>query len=89
MADGCTFCRIIAGEVPAHLVLEDDDFVAFLDTRPLFPGHVLLVPREHVVTIMDAPRDMLGPLAERTQESRVPCRRPWRRRASSPRRTTS
>ena len=36
--------------------------------RPLFPGHVLLVPREHVVTIMDAPRALLGPLAERTQD---------------------
>ena len=68
MTDGCVFCRIIAGDLPAHLVLEDEGFVAFLDTRPLFPGHVLLVPREHVVTIMDAPRDMLGPLAERTQD---------------------
>jgi histidine triad (HIT) family protein len=68
MAPDCVFCRIIAGELPAHFVLEDDGFVAFLDTRPLFPGHVLLVPREHVVTIMDAPRAMLGPLAERTQD---------------------
>jgi histidine triad (HIT) family protein len=68
MADGCVFCRIIAGELPAHLVLEDDGFVGFLDARPLFPGHVLLVPREHVVTIMDAPRALLGPLAERTQD---------------------
>ena len=68
MADGCVFCRIIAGELPAHVVLEDEGFVAFLDTRPLFPGHVLLVPREHVVTIMDAPPELLGPLAERTQD---------------------
>jgi histidine triad (HIT) family protein len=68
MTDGCVFCRIIAGELPAHVVLEDEGFVAFLDARPLFPGHVLLVPREHVVTIMDAPREMLGPLAERTQD---------------------
>jgi histidine triad (HIT) family protein len=64
----CVFCRIVAGDVPAHVVLEDDGFVAFLDTRPLFPGHVLLVPREHVVTVMDAPRELLGPLAERTQD---------------------
>ncbi len=68
MADDCVFCRIIAGALPAHVVLEDDGFMAFLDVRPLFPGHVLLVPREHVVTIMDAPREMLGPLAERTQD---------------------
>jgi histidine triad (HIT) family protein len=65
---GCVFCRIIAGGLPAHRVLEDETFVAFLDTRPLFHGHVLLVPREHVVTIMDAPRELLGPLAERTQD---------------------
>jgi len=68
MTGDCVFCRIIAGEVPAHVVLDDDDFLAFLDVRPLFPGHVLLVPREHVVTIMDAPRSLLGPLAERTQD---------------------
>ena len=55
MADDCTFCRIIAGEVPAHLVLEDDDFVAFLDARPVFKGHTLLVPREHVVTLPELP----------------------------------
>jgi histidine triad (HIT) family protein len=64
----CVFCQIAAGEVDAHRVLEDEQFVAFLDARPLFPGHVLLVPREHVVTIMDAPRELLGPLAERTQD---------------------
>jgi histidine triad (HIT) family protein len=64
----CVFCRIVAGELPAHVVLRDETFVAFLDTRPLFHGHVLLVPREHVVTVMDAPRELLGPLAERTQD---------------------
>jgi histidine triad (HIT) family protein len=64
----CVFCRIVAGELPASFVLEDDEFVAFLDTRPLFHGHVLLVPREHVLTVMDAPRSLLGPLAERTQD---------------------
>jgi histidine triad (HIT) family protein len=64
----CVFCQIVAGDTDAHRVLEDEAFVAFLDARPLFPGHVLLVPREHVVTIMDAPRELLGPLAERTQD---------------------
>jgi histidine triad (HIT) family protein len=65
---GCAFCRIVAGEVDAHRVLEDERFVAFLDARPLFAGHTLLVPRDHVETLMDAPRDLLGPLAERTQD---------------------
>src|SRR3954464_12810508 len=51
----CVFCSIAAGEVDAELVLESDDFVAFLDARPVFKGHVLLVPREHVVTLPDLP----------------------------------
>ncbi|MGN6302677.1 MAG: HIT family protein [Angustibacter sp.] len=54
MAD-CVFCAIAAGDVPARRVLDDDDFVAFLDTRPVFKGHVLLVPRQHVVTLPDLP----------------------------------
>ena len=49
------FCQIIAGEVPGHLVLETDDLVAFLDTRPVFKGHVLLVPRTHLETLPDLP----------------------------------
>ena len=51
------FCQVIAGEVPGHVVLESDDLVAFLDTRPLFKGHVLLVPRTHVVTLPDLPAE--------------------------------
>lgn len=66
MAD-CTFCRIVAGEAPAHVVLDDEVAVAFLDVRPLFPGHVLLVPREHVVTLPDLPAAEVGPLFTRAQ----------------------
>ena len=51
----CVFCAVVAGESAADRVLEDDDFVAFLDQRPVFKGHVLLVPREHVVTLPDLP----------------------------------
>jgi histidine triad (HIT) family protein len=51
----CLFCEIAAGDVPARAVLTTDDFVAFLDTRPVFKGHTLLVPREHVVTLPDLP----------------------------------
>lgn len=54
MAD-CVFCAIVAGDAPADVVLEDDALVAFLDRRPVFKGHVLLVPREHVVTLPDLP----------------------------------
>jgi len=51
----CVFCRIIAGEVSAHFVLEDEATVAFLDARPVFKGHVLVVPRRHYVTLADLP----------------------------------
>ena len=54
----CLFCAIVAGETAAALVLEDDDFVGFLDIRPVFKGHVLLVPRTHVVTLPDLPADL-------------------------------
>lgn len=54
----CLFCEIAAGDVPAQIVLEEDEFVAFLDTRPLFKGHTLLVPRRHVVTLPDLSADL-------------------------------
>jgi histidine triad (HIT) family protein len=67
VSDDCVFCRIIAGEVPAHMVLEDDEFVAFLDARPVFKGHVLVVPRRHYVTLADLPAPVVGPLFERVR----------------------
>ena len=67
MSDDCVFCRIIAGEVPAHMVLDDDEFVAFLDARPVFKGHVLVVPRRHYVTLADLPVPVVGPLFERVR----------------------
>ena len=59
--DDCVFCAIVAGEVDADRVLETDDVVAFLDRRPLFKGHVLLVPRAHVVTLPDLPARLRDP----------------------------
>src|SRR3954462_13803361 len=55
MAAGCVFCSIVAGEKPADIVLDEPDLLGFLDARPVFKGHVLLVPREHVVTLPDLP----------------------------------
>ena len=63
----CLFCSIVQGEVPAYLVLDDPIAVAFLDTRPLFPGHVLVVPRDHVETLTDLPGPEVGPFFERVQ----------------------
>ena len=54
----CVFCQIITGDIPGHVVLETDDLVAFLDARPVFKGHVLLVPREHVETLPDLPPEL-------------------------------
>ncbi|MEU4436460.1 HIT family protein [Micromonospora chalcea] len=56
---GCVFCGIVAGEVPAFRVTDEPDGVAFLDTRPVFKGHVLVVPRTHLVTLSDLPADAL------------------------------
>jgi histidine triad (HIT) family protein len=64
---GCKFCQIIAGEIPAHFVLDTDDVVAFLDHRPLFPGHTLVLPREHVETLADLPEDRVGPFFRQVQ----------------------
>jgi histidine triad (HIT) family protein len=67
VSDDCVFCRIIAGEVPADMVLDDDEFVAFLDARPVFKGHVLVLPRRHYVTLADLPVPAVGPLFERVR----------------------
>ena len=64
----CLFCRIAAREVDALRVLEDEHCVAFLDHRPLFPGHVLLVPRAHVETLADLPDALLTPMMRRVRE---------------------
>lgn len=64
---GCTFCSIIAGDTPAHVVLDDEVALGFLDIRPLFPGHVLVVPRAHHVTLPDLPAELVGPFFERVQ----------------------
>jgi histidine triad (HIT) family protein len=57
----------VAGDAAAHVVLDDDRAVAFLDLRPLFPGHTLLVPRAHHETLTDLPVDEVGPLFERAR----------------------
>jgi histidine triad (HIT) family protein len=63
----CVFCSIVAGDTPAVVVLDDPVAVGFLDTRPLFPGHVLLVPRDHHETLADLPPELLSPVFDRVQ----------------------
>jgi histidine triad (HIT) family protein len=58
----CLFCKIVAGDLPAQRVYEDATTVAFLDNRPLFAGHTLLVPRAHYETLADLPPEQVGPV---------------------------
>jgi histidine triad (HIT) family protein len=63
----CAFCAIVRGEAPAHVVLDDAGVVAFLDRRPLFRGHVLVVPCAHVATLPDLSEDAVAPLFARVR----------------------
>ena len=58
----CLFCGIAAGTAPAHVVASDQLTVAFLDFRPLFKGHVLVIPRAHYETLADLPGNLVAPL---------------------------
>ena len=57
----CLFCAIVAGSEPAYVVAETDMTLAFLDIRPLFPGHTLLVPKPHYEVLADLPADLVAP----------------------------
>ncbi|HYW72968.1 MAG TPA: HIT family protein [Pyrinomonadaceae bacterium] len=58
----CLFCKIVRGEIAARIVFEDDNCLAFLDHRPVFPGHCLLIPKEHYETLTDLPGKLIEPL---------------------------
>lgn len=59
---GCVFCKIVAGEIPAARVFEDDDVLAFLDVGPLSKGHLLLIPKSHAATIDEMSADAVATL---------------------------
>ncbi len=58
---GCIFCQIAAGTVNAPVVFEDETSMAFLDHRPVFPGHTLLIPKQHYPTLADLPPALIQP----------------------------
>lgn len=62
MTDDCLFCGIVASTVDATVVLKEEHVVGFLDLRPVFKGHVLLVPREHLDTLADLPERLMVPV---------------------------
>jgi histidine triad (HIT) family protein len=64
----CLFCKIARGEIAARLVFEDDDCLAFLDHRPVFPGHSLLVPKKHYETLTDLPAELIEPFFSAAQK---------------------
>jgi histidine triad (HIT) family protein len=64
----CIFCKILQGAIPADIVYQDEQCLAFLDIHPLFPGHVLLSPREHFVTLADLPEPLAAYMMIKTQE---------------------
>ena len=63
----CLFCAIAAGTTPSTTVLDEPEVYGFLDVRPVFKGHTLLVPRVHVDTLLDLPDDLKHPLLDATQ----------------------
>jgi histidine triad (HIT) family protein len=63
-AEDCLFCKISAGDIPADLVYESDDVVAFRDINPQAPTHVLIIPRKHVATINDLTADEDGDVGQ-------------------------
>jgi histidine triad (HIT) family protein len=67
MDPDCPFCKIAAEKIPADVVYQNGDLIAFLDIHPLFPGHVLLCPRQHYETLLDLPADLAGPAMAATQ----------------------
>lgn len=67
MVTQCLFCKIVARDVEAVVVFEDEVSLAFLDYRPLFPGHCLLVPKTHFETFGDLPLNLIGPFFETAQ----------------------
>ncbi|HEX9544547.1 MAG TPA: HIT family protein [Pyrinomonadaceae bacterium] len=63
----CLFCGIINGEISASVVFEGDISLAFLDHRPLFPGHCMLIPKNHFETLSDLPAELVGPFFKNVQ----------------------
>jgi histidine triad (HIT) family protein len=67
MNSTCLFCKIATGDQAARMVFEDEISLAFLDHRPVFPGHCLLIPRKHYETLSDLPENLIAPFFKNTQ----------------------
>jgi histidine triad (HIT) family protein len=63
----CLFCKVVVGDLAVRIVFEDSVSLAFLDHRPVFPGHCLLIPKAHFETLNDLPGDLIGPFFKNVQ----------------------
>ena len=73
--NSCIFCKIINKEIPAHIIYEDADFLAFLDIRPLSPGHMLVIPKKHYRWVWDFPN--IGEYFESVRKMAVAQQKAW------------
>jgi histidine triad (HIT) family protein len=64
-ADGCIFCKIVAGDIPVTKIYEDEEILSFLDIGPLSDGHALVIPKEHFERLHDCPPEILGKVGSR------------------------
>jgi histidine triad (HIT) family protein len=64
----CIFCNIIKKEAPATIIDEDKNTITILDIRPLFPGHCLVIPKQHIVTLPELENNLVKPLFEKAQQ---------------------
>ena len=72
MDPNCLFCKIVAGEIPAYQIYEDDDFLAFLDINPINLGHTLLIPKVHARNLFELPTETLtklGPVLQKVGQA--------------------
>jgi histidine triad (HIT) family protein len=67
MNSSCLFCKIVSRDLAARIVFEDEVSLAFLDYRPVFPGHSLLIPKQHFETLADLPAELIGPFFQNAQ----------------------
>ncbi len=73
--NSCIFCKIINKEIPANIIYEDADFLAFLDIRPLSPGHMLVIPKKHYRWVWDFPN--IGEYFESVRKMAVAQQKAW------------
>lgn len=72
--ENCIFCKIVKGEIPSHKIYEDDHILAFLDIRPVSPGHTLVIPKDHFENIYTLPDEIMARLALVTKKLSIAIR---------------